>query len=169
MKMRPKLCRGGVLVSVLAVILVLLPVTSAAPAQAAASLTSCRASSVRETLTTNAKSYAPGVSVVMRVSIRNVSSRSCSVAVGPTSPSMSIINKKNIEVWNNCYAGDQPGACAMFLALRILKPNAAYTLTKTWNQRTGSNQKFVARGRYVLTSNVSGVGSELKVDFTLAA
>jgi hypothetical protein len=153
--------------SVLALTFALLPLAASTSAQAATSVASCRTSQVRESLTTNAKSYAPGVSIVMRVSIRNVSSRSCSVAVGPTSPSMAILNSKGDVIWNNCYAGDQPGACAMFLMLRDLKPNTAYTLTKIWNQRTGSSQKFVARGRYVLTSNVSGVGSQKKVDFTL--
>jgi hypothetical protein len=169
MNMRKKLCRGAAALSVLATILGSLALLSPAPSQAATAVASCRTSQVRETLTTNARSYLPGASVVMRVSIRNVSSHSCSVAVGPTSPSMSVLNAKGTEVWNNCYAGDQPGACAMFLMLRTLKSNTAYTLTKTWNQQTGSTQKFVARGRYVLTSNVSGVGSEKKVDFTLAA
>jgi hypothetical protein len=80
-----------------------------------------------------------------------------------------ILNSKGNVVWNNCYAGDQPGACAMFLMLRTLKPSGSYSLTKSWNQRDGTQQKFVPRGDYVLTSNVSGIGTERKVDFTLVA
>jgi hypothetical protein len=120
-------------------------------------------------LSTNTHDYRPGSPVVMRVSIINVSSRSCAIGVGPTSPTLSIINTKGDVIWNNCYAGDQPGACAMFLMLRTLKPGPSYALAKSWNQRTGPEHSFAARGTYVLTSNVSGLGGEKKVDFALIA
>ena len=105
----------------------------------------------------------------MKVTIRNISSRTCSVAIGPTSPSLSIVNAKGSVVWNNCYAGDQPGACAMFLMLHTLNANTAYTLAKSWNQRSGANDGYVPRGGYVVRSNVSGVGVEKRIRIKLVS
>jgi ABC-type transport system substrate-binding protein len=146
-----------------------LTTTSVAEAQNKPATVSCRTSALRETLSTNEKSFTPGTTVVMRLVLRNVGSRACTIAVGPTSPSLTILNAKDKVIWNNCYAGDQPGACAMFLMLRTIEPDTSYTLSKSWNQRTGLSNNFAARGRYVLTSNVSGLGAEKKVAFSLVA
>ena len=137
-----------------------------AGAQTNSRVSPCRVSQVRESLSTNAKTYAPGTSVKMTVSIRNLSAKTCDVAIGPTSPSVSIINAQGAVVWNNCYAGDQPGACAMFLMQHILKPKGLYSFSKSWNQRSGPTSTFAARGTYELTSNFSGL-SPNKIRFTL--
>jgi hypothetical protein len=137
-----------------------------AGAQSNSRVSPCHVSQIRESLSTNAKTYAPGTSVKMTVSIRNLSPKTCSVAIGPTSPSVSIINAQGAVVWNNCYAGDQPGACAMFLMLHTLKPKGLYSFSKSWNQRGGSTSTFAARGTYELTSHFSGLGPN-KISFTL--
>jgi hypothetical protein len=72
-------------------------------------------------------------------------------------------------VWNNCYSGDQPGACAMFLMLHVLKPKASYVLARSWNQRDGPRSQFVARGAYEVTSSSSGVSGFSRARFTLTA
>jgi hypothetical protein len=102
----------------------------------------------------------------MTVSIGNLSSKSCNVAIGPTSPSVSIVNSKGVVVWNNCYAGDQPGACAMFLMLHTLQPKGLYSFSRSWNQRSGPRSTFAPRGTYELISSFSGLGPR-KIRFTL--
>jgi hypothetical protein len=143
--------------------------TNAVGAQASSRVASCRVSQVRESLSLSAKSYAPGTSVKMTVSIYNLSSKSCGVAVGPTSPSLSITNARGVVFWNNCYSDDKPGACAMFLTLHVLKPKTSYRFTRTWNQRGGPKLAFVARGTYELTARFSGLTSPQKIEFTLRA
>jgi hypothetical protein len=105
-------------------------------------------SQVRESLSTNATTYAPGTSVRMTVSIRNLSPKMCGVAIRPTSPSVSIINTQAAVVWNNCYADDQPGARASSLMLHALKPKALHSFSKSWNQRSGPTSTFAARRTY---------------------
>jgi hypothetical protein len=149
--------------------MVIPPGTPMAAAQNRLRVVDCALTALRETLTTNARSYRPSKPVEMKVTIRNISSRTCSVAIGPTSPSLSIVNAKGSVVWNNCYAGDQPGACAMFLMLHTLNANTAYTLAKSWNQRSGANDGYVPRGGYVVRSNVSGVGVEKRIRIKLVS
>ena len=101
------------------------------------------------------------------MSIHNESNRTCYVAIGPTSPSFSVLNSKGVVVWNNCYAGAQPGACAMFMMLHPITARATFVITKTWNQRSGPASDFVARGDYTLASNLSGAGSANRIKFAL--
>ena len=148
---------------------VTLPIATINVAVGASTITSCHSSQVRETATTSAKSYPEGTLVKLSVTIRNESTRTCSVAIGPTSPSFSILNSRGTVVWNNCYAGDHPGACAMFLMLHVMKPKASYVIARTWNQRDGPQSKFVARGTYEVTSSSSGVIGFSRAKFTLTA
>ena len=144
-----------------------LPDASMAGAQGNVAAASCRTSQVRETVKTDTKSYPKGATVKMTVAIRNESARACSVAIGPTSPSLSILNSKGVVVCNNCYSNGQPGACALYLMLHKLAAKGLYTITRTWNQRSGPTSDFVARGKYTLTSRFSSVGSGSKFGFTL--
>jgi hypothetical protein len=148
-------------------VLIIAPGTPVAAAHLLPRVVSCAPSALRETLSTNASSYRSSEPVEMKVTIRNISSRSCSVAVGPTSPSLSIVNAKGEVVWNNCYAAGQPGACALFLMQRPLKADAVCTLAKSWNQRSGANDGYVRRGDYVVRSNISGVGAEKMIRIKL--
>jgi len=143
-----------------------LNVTTAA-AKSQPRISSCAPSALRATLTTNATTFHSSAPVRMKVIIRNISSATCAVAVGPTSPSLSILNGKGATVWNNCFSDDQSGACAMFLMLHPLSAGAVYTLARSWNQRFGAAHAFVPRGDYVVTSNVSGLGATKKVHIRL--
>jgi hypothetical protein len=78
-----------------------------------------------------------------------------------------VLNSKGVVVWNNCYAGAQPGACAMFMMLHPITARATFVITKTWNQRSGPASDFVARGDYTLASNLSGAGSANRIKFAL--
>jgi hypothetical protein len=127
----------------------------------------CRVAQIKENLSLSAQNYPPETLVRMSVSILNLSSKSCSMAVGPTSPSLSIVNAKGVVFWNNCYVGDQPGACAMFLRLHVVQPKKSYSFTRSWDQRSGPYSTVVARGGYVLTSNFSGINAQRKILFTL--
>ncbi len=130
-------------------------------------ISSCAPSALRASLTTNATTFHRSAPVRMNVTIRNISSATCAVAVGPTSPSLSILNDKGATVWNNCFSDDQSGACAMFLMLHPLAAGAVYTLARSWNQRFGATHGFVPRGDYIVTSNVSGLGAPKKVHIKL--
>ncbi|MGD0056021.1 MAG: hypothetical protein ABSC34_11375 [Acidimicrobiales bacterium] len=101
--------------------------------------------------------------------IRNTSTAACAVAIGPTSPSMTIANDRGAVVWNNCYSDDRPGACAMFLMLHAIVARGVYVITRTWDQRSGSDRALVARGTYWLTANLSGVRATSKITFSLTA
>jgi hypothetical protein len=161
--------RVGLVCAAMAPGFVFLISTNAAGAQESSRVASCRVSQVRESLSLSAKSYAPGTPVKMTVSIYNLSSKSCGVAVGPTSPSLSIANAQGVVFWNNCYSDDRPGACAMFLTLHVLKPKTSYRFSRAWNQRGGPKLAFVARGTYELTARFSGLTSPLKKEFVLMA
>ncbi len=142
---------------------------SIARAQGSRAVTSCRTSQVRETLKTSARSYPVDATVKMTLTIHNESTVACTVAIGPTSPSLTVINAKGVVVWNNCYAHDRPGACAQFMMLHIMSAQGSYTFSKTWNQRSGSVSHFVPRGTYTLTSNYYEAGSVGTYKFTLTA
>jgi hypothetical protein len=143
------------------------PEVSAGAALSHIQVATCHSSTLRVTSSTNERSYTPGTSVTMTVTIRNDSKRTCAITVGPTSPSMAITNSRGDIRWNNCYADDQPGACAMYLMLRSLAAGGHYSLTKKWDQRFGPTHGFVARGTYSLTTSFSAVKPSSKIEFTL--
>jgi hypothetical protein len=127
----------------------------------------CSTSGVKERVSTNKRSYGPGTMVVMKSSVRNASSETCNLEIGPTSPSLTITNSKGDVVWNNCYADDHPGACALYLVLHLLKPGATYARTFQWDQRSSSPPARVPTGTYRLTARFSGVSGNHKTKFQL--
>jgi hypothetical protein len=128
----------------------------------------CSTQDVREVVSTSQQSYGPGIMVVTISSIRNTSGKICSVAIGPTSPSLTVTNPKGVVVWNNCYANDQPGACALYLVARTLKPGATYAKTFAWDQRSGQPPARVPTGTYQLTTQFSSIAGRHAVRFQLA-
>jgi hypothetical protein len=104
----------------------------------------------------------------MTFSITNESSSECTTSVGPTSPSFTVTNSKGVEVWNNCYANDRPGACAMYLMLRHIKAKATYSETFTWDQRSGASRARVPLGVYQLTVGANGATGKHSVTFVVA-
>jgi len=130
-------------------------------------VSTCSPTDVSEAVSTSQQSYGPGVVVVMKSSVRNTSSKTCAVAVGPTSPSLTVTNSRGVVVWNNCYASDQPGACALYLIARMLKPGATYAETFAWDQRSGQSRARVPRGTYQLTSQFSSISGNRATRFQL--
>jgi hypothetical protein len=127
----------------------------------------CSNPDVKEVVSTSQQSYGPGIMVVLNASIRNTSEEVCSVAVGPTSPSLTVTNSKGNVVWNNCYVGDHPGACALYLVAQTLNPGSSYAKTVAWDQQSRLTPARVPTGRYQLTSRFSGVAGNYATGFQL--
>lgn len=127
----------------------------------------CSTSDVKEHVSTNKRNYRSGKSVIMTSSLRNVSPTTCNIEVGPTSPSLAVTNVKGAVVWNNCYAKDQPGVCALYLTLHALKSGATYSKSFTWDQRSGSSGTRVPTGEYQLTARFTGVSGNHRTTFYL--
>ena len=130
-------------------------------------VSTCSTADLREVVSTSQRSYGPGMIVVMKSSVRNTSRKTCIVAVGPTSPSFTVTNSKGVVVWNNCYANDRPGACALYLVARELRPRATYAKTVAWDQRSGLPPARVSTGTYQLTAQLSGMGGRKATRFQL--
>jgi hypothetical protein len=105
----------------------------------------------------------------MTSTVRNVSSKNCSVGVGPTSPSFTVTNSKGVVVWNNCYTNGRPGACALYLVAHTLKPGATYLTIVKWDQRSGQPPTRVSTGPYRLTTFFSGVAGIHTTRFQLTS
>jgi len=129
----------------------------------------CSVSDVRETISTSEPSYGPGSLVIMASSIRNASNSVCSIAVGPTSPSMTVTSSHGAQVWNGCYVNGHPGACALYLVVQSLEPGAAYTKTVSWDQRSGAAAARVPVGVYELSAQFSGIALRRTTRFDIAA
>ncbi len=129
----------------------------------------CSNPDVTEVVSTSQQSYGPGIMVVINALIRNTSEEVCSVAVGPTSPSITVTNSKGNVVWSNCYVDDQPGACALSLVAQTLNPGTSYARTVAWDQHSGQTPARVPTGRYQLTSQFSGVAGNHATGFQLTA
>jgi hypothetical protein len=153
------LCAAGIVV----------PVTGTMQSANASStrIPSCSTADVREVISTSQQTYGPGVMVVMKSSVRNMSSRICNVAVGPTSPSITVTNSNGIVVWNNCYANDKYGACALYLVAHTLNPEASYVKTVAWDQRSGQPPARVPMDTYHLTTQFSAIAGTHATEFQL--
>ncbi|HEV3188058.1 MAG TPA: hypothetical protein VGZ04_08430 [Acidimicrobiales bacterium] len=104
----------------------------------------------------------------MTWSVRNVSKKNCSVGIGPTSPAFTVTNANGGVVWNNCYANDRPGACALYLVAHTLKPGTTFKTTVKWDQQTGQRPTRVPTGAYRLTAQFSGMSGHRTTSFELA-
>ncbi len=105
----------------------------------------------------------------MTSSIRNKSDATCSVWIGPISPSFRVTNSKGVEIWNNCYADDQAGACPRYLIARSLKLGSTYSKTVAWDQRSGTPPARVPAGVYKLTTQFAGIAGNRSARFELTA
>jgi hypothetical protein len=132
-------------------------------------MNSCSTSVLREAVSTSQRIYGSSSLVVMTSSVRNVSRKSCSVGVGPTSPSFTVTNAQGVTVWNNCFVNDRPGACALYLVAHTLKPGATFATTVRWDQRAGQPPTRAPTGAYRLTAQVSDVAGHRTTSFELAA
>jgi len=129
----------------------------------------CRTSAVRIVATTNRRSYGPGETVLLTSSITNTSKKPCTVWIG-FSPSAVVTNDKGVEVWNRCWAHDEPGACSMVLARDRLNPGGLYSETDRWDQRSGIPGKVPIRvpaGTYRFATQYQGIAAIVSVRFEL--
>ncbi|MHB8380086.1 MAG: M15 family metallopeptidase domain-containing protein [Acidimicrobiales bacterium] len=134
---------------------------------ATTAVTPCSTPDVRVLISTSRQSYERGARVVVTSSIRNISDKYCTVAVGPTSPSIIVTNVKGAAVWNSCYARDRRAACALYLAATTLKPGAAYAKSVVWDQRSGQTPTQVPPGTYHVTAQFSAIAGIHSTRFQL--
>lgn len=136
---------------------------------AKASSAPCTSLTISESATTNEKSYGPRSVVTMTASIHNTSTQTCSVAVGPTSPSLIVDNSGGVEVWSNCGGAGEFDACALYLLLETLQPGGTYTKTATWDQGSGASGARVPPGVFQLNVHFDGVSGQVSTKFNLTA
>jgi hypothetical protein len=136
---------------------------------ASAPSSSCRPSAIRETASTNQRSYGPGTIVKMTASIRNTSHRACRVIVGGTSPSFSVTNSSGAKVWGTCNADVPPETCPLYLIDLNLKPGHTYSKTESWDQLSGTPSTPASAGVYKLTTNFNGVAGHASTSFKLTS
>ena len=155
------LCAAGIVATV--------PVTPQIASASSIEIPACSTQGVKEMISTSLHSYGPGMMVVMKSSIRNTSSNICTVAVGPTSPSITVTNSSGVVVWTNCYENDRPGACALYLITHTLNPGATYTRAVAWDQRSGKPTARVSPGNYHLTAQFSAIAGIHATRFQLTS
>jgi hypothetical protein len=127
----------------------------------------CKRSAVTETLSTNAAGYGPGTIVWMTASVKNRSTKNCSVWIGPTSPYFTVTSSSGTAVWDSCSVDDQPGACAQYLIAKVLKHGARYSETVRWDQTTGNPPTRVVTGTYDVTVDFAGPRGKRSASITL--
>jgi hypothetical protein len=101
--------------------------------------TQCTSAQVRESVAATIEATSsPVVSVLLQTSLQNISKKSCTIAVGPTSPSLVVTDQEGNVAWNNCFTANGEGACAQFLVLKTLKPNTSFTWSMSWHPTLSS-------------------------------
>ena len=145
----------------------------AAPAMVASSVGAvtssgpCSLTSIGLAISTDQARYGPGAHVKLSASIRNTSSRSCTVAVGPTSPTFSVRTSQGVVLWTSCGGGVGFSACVQYLVLRTLAPGTAVRVGATWDQRSGTPLRRVAVGTYRASVGFARGGVSRSVAFQI--
>ena len=120
--------------------------------------------SISSTIETDSSS---SIVVYLQTSLKNISKKTCSIDVGPTSPSLEVDNPDGTVAWNNCYADDEPGACPLFLELKILKPKETYSWSSTWPP-SSSTAALPTPGTYKFSASYGSGSSSVSTLFVLA-
>jgi len=128
----------------------------------------CAPSAVREVTSTNGRYYGPKSIVKMTSSVRNTSKATCSVSVGPTSPSFAVTNSKGVECGTTATPATGPER-APVPHRRSLKPGATFSKTVAWDQRSGSPPARVPAGIYKVTTHFTGIPGNHSAWFKLMA
>lgn len=127
----------------------------------------CSSTSISLAVSTDQARYGPGTPVKLSASIRNTSPRSCTVAVGPTSPTFSVRTSQGVVVWSSCGGEGGLSACAQYLVLRTLAPGTAVRVGATWDQRSGTPLRRVAVGTYRASAGFARGGVSRSVAFQI--
>ena len=132
---------------------------------ARASVAPCSTTLATLTATTDHTRYLPGSPVRVTVDLHNHAARTCSYAIGPTSPSFRVLNAAGTTVWGSCWIGGTPGPCADFLLQRTVAAGATAHQRFAWDQRSGTPDELVPAGRYRFAVSLQGIGAS--ITFTL--
>jgi hypothetical protein len=147
--------------------LVAAPALVASSVGAVTSSAPCSSTSISLAVSTDQARYGPGTPVKLSASIRNTSPRSCTVAVGPTSPTFSVRTSQGGVVWSSCGGEGGFSACAQYLVLRTLAPGTAVRVGTTWDQRSGTPLRRVAVGTYRASVGFTRGGVSRSVAFQI--
>lgn len=137
------------------------PHTSGAPTHG--SPATCTFAQLRTSASTNHARYPVGATVHVRAVITNVSSRTCSVVFGGTSPTFSIYNAVGKAQWSYCSSLVRPEMCPQYLRVVTLTPRARFSATNVWQMTTGSSTP--APGMYRLHVTFLGAASPANAYF----
>jgi hypothetical protein len=134
----------------------------------------CASSAVEVTATTNRSAYSPGQIVKLKSSATNVSATACSLWLGLDpgfSPSFTVTNAANKEVWDRCWDNDQPGACFEILYQKRLDPGRTYHTVAQWDQGSSTTPsqppQRVPPGTYTFSTYYQYIGGA-HVKFTIS-
>lgn len=134
----------------------------------AAPAVSCVSSQVRVSAATNQALYQSGQVVRLSAAITNVSSRSCRITVGGTSPVFTVYNASGVAVWSYCSSLVRPEMCPMYLRLVTLVAHQRFTASSSWSPPPFAAGSAVA-GAYRLRVVFAGIGSTASTFFVLGA
>jgi hypothetical protein len=148
--------------------------SAAGAATAASKPPLCAPSAVEVTATTNRSAYSPGQIVKLKSSATNVSATACSLWLGLDpgfSPSFTVTNAANQEVWDRCWDNDVPGACFEILYQKRLDPGRTYHTVAQWDQGSSTTAsqppKRVPPGTYTFSTYYQYIGGA-QVKFTIS-
>jgi hypothetical protein len=110
-------------------------------------------SSVRVVVWSDYASYARGTPVTVTALVRNGGSTSCSVALGPSSPLVSVSSSAGLA-WRSCGVSSP---CALYLQRVTLAPGAFARRSVVWDQRVHS--QLAARATYYVRASLGPLTS----------
>ncbi len=110
-------------------------------------------SSLRVVVWSDYVSYARATPVTVTTLVRNAGSASCSVALGPSSPLVSVSSSAGL-VWRSCGASSP---CALYLQRVTLAPGAFVRRSVVWDQRVHS--QLAARATYYVRASLGALTS----------
>lgn len=106
--------------------------------------------------------YAAHSPVHITTFVRNVGRTTCNVALGATSPQVSVTSTTHGVIWRSCARTP----CPMFLVLVQLKAGASVARETTWNQH--ANDQLAPRGFYRVRSRLGATSSQVAATIHLA-
>ena len=130
--------------------------TTSTSTSTSVAIPACTHGDLRLTGATNEQRFGPATWVMFTARVTNVSRAACSIAVGPSWPSLRVTNAQGVHVWNSCTDNDRLGACAQFLALHTLGPGASYVARAAWDQGEGPRRTRVPVGKYRFIAALNG-------------
>ncbi len=126
----------------------------------------CTASQVRIALTTNTPSAVVGQVVVVRATLTNTSTVTCTVTIGATSPTFTVYDRAGVARWSYCDSRVRPEVCPQYLRLVTLAPGHQFVKTASW--ATSKVAPVTPAGIYRLECRFVGTSIAASAHFYLA-